>query len=383
MRLAMLGPYPADLNANKISGGVQAVIVNMVKGLARFKDMEIHVVTADPDALKEKDFTVNGIKVYTVPLDKRFGNITFYANTRKRISRKIDYIKPDIVHTHMFGYYTLASLDTGHKKVIVSTHGISNIYWHKPAGLIEMIRYGFQGHVYNKCARKAKRIIVNSPYTKRHLAGFKKTGLYELNNPVSSSFFDIDNNAEEKGRILFAGYICEEKGVMTIMEAFSALKKTRGQLTLDLVGKIVDDDFYMKACRFVKANKLEGSVRFLGQLNENDLMDEYRRASVFVFPSKQDVAPLSVLQAMASSKAIAASDVGGIPYILDNGINGFLVDKDDSQALADKISLFLNDEALAREFGSRAREKVFRDHRIDVVTDRLYKIYREVLDQKD
>lgn len=383
MKLAILGPYPTDLNINKISGGVQAVIVNMVKGLARFKDIEIHVVTADPDAREEKDFTIDGIRVYAVPLDKKFGNITFYSNTRKRICRKIGYIKPDIVHTHMFGYYTLAGLDTGHKKVIVSTHGISNINWHRPARLIEMIRYGSQDYIYNKCARKAKRIIINSPYTKKHLAKFKKRNLYELNNPVSSAFFDIDNNAEEKGRILFAGYICGEKGVMTILEAFNILKKTHSHLTLNLVGKIVDHNFYMKASGFIKDNKLEGCVNFLGQLNENDLMDEYRKASVFVFPSKQDVAPLSVLQAMASSKAIVASDIGGIPYILDDGINGFLVNKDDSLALADKVSLFLKDEALAREFGSRAKEKVFRDCRIDVVTDRLSEIYREVLNQKD
>lgn len=383
MKLAMLGPYPIDLDVNKISGGVQAVIVNMVKGLARFKDLEIHVVTTGHEAREEKDFIINGARVYAVPLDKRFGNATFYSNTRKRICKKIKIIKPDIVHTHMFGYYTLAGLDTGHKKVIVSTHGISNSKWDEPSSFKEKIRYIFQDHIYNKCAKGAKRIIINSPYTRECLAKFKKTDLYELNNPVSSSYFDIDNNAEEGGRIFFAGYICDAKGVMTILEAFNILKKTYGQLTLNLAGKIVDHDFYMKAARYVKDNKLEGFVNFLGQLDENDLMDEYRKASVFAFPSKQDVAPVSILQAMASGKAIVASNIGGIPYILDNGINGFLVDKTDSQAMADKASLFLKDEKLRREFGSRAREKVFRDYRIEAVTDKLYKIYKEVLAQKD
>jgi len=380
----MLGPYPIDLNANKISGGVHAVIVNMVKGLARFKDLEIHVVTADPETQEEKNFTVNGIRVYAVPLDKRFGNATLYSNTRKRICKKIKIIKPDIVHTHMFGYYTLAGLDTGHRKVIVSTHGISNSSWDKSSSFKEKIRYIFHDHIYNKCAKGAKRIIINSPYTRERLAKFEKPDLYELNNPVSSSYFDIDNNAEEGGRIFFAGYICGAKGVMTTLEAFNILKKTHHQsLTLNLAGKIVDHDFYMKAARYVKDNKLEGFVNFLGQLDENDLMDEYRKASVFVFPSKQDVAPVSVLEAMASGKAIVASNVGGIPYIIDNGVNGFLVNKMDSVALAEKISLFLKDEKLRKDMGSRAREKVLRDYRIEVVTDKLYKIYKEVLAQKD
>ena len=41
MKLAMLGPYPIDIEVNRISGGVQAVIENMVKGLARFKDLDM------------------------------------------------------------------------------------------------------------------------------------------------------------------------------------------------------------------------------------------------------------------------------------------------------------------------------------------------------
>src|SRR3989338_7738235 len=332
MKLAILGPYPIDLDASKISGGVQAVIVNMVKGLSRFKDLEIHVVTASPDAEEEKEFMADGVSVHIVPFDNRFGNITFYSNIRKRICKKIQDIKPDIMHSHMFGYYTLAGMDTGHKKMIVSTHGISNSSWHRPSGFIEMIRYFSQDYIYNKCAKSARRIIVNSPYTKERLAKFtpsspKGERVYELNNTVSSQFFDIDNNSEEPGRILFAGYVCDAKGVMTILEAFNILKKRYGYLTLNLAGEIADRGFYMKAVKYLNNNKLEGHVNFLGHLDENSLIDEYRKASVFVFPSKQDVAPVSVLQAMASAKAIVASNVGGIPYIIDDGVNGFLVNK--------------------------------------------------------
>lgn len=391
MKLAILGPYPADLDTGKISGGVQAVIVNMVKGLSRFKDLEIHVVTADTDAEEEKEFLADGVSVHIVPFDKRFGNVTLYSNTRKRICEKIQDIKPDIVHSHMFGYYTLAGLDAGHKKMVVSTHGISNSSWYGPSSFIEMIRYFSQDYIYNKCAKSAKWIIVNSPYTKGHLAKFipspfslpKGERVYELNNSVSSPFFDIDNNSEEPGRILFAGYVCDAKGVMTILEAFNILKKRYSYLTLNLAGKISDPSFYKKAIRYLKRNNLTGYVNFLGHLDENNLMHEYRRASVFVFPSKQDVAPVSVLQAMASAKAIVASNVGGIPYIIDDGVNGFLVDKMDSGALAEKVSLFLKDYSLRKRFGLEAREKAFRDYRIEVVTDRLYKIYKEIMAQED
>jgi len=115
IKLAMLGPYPIDDNGY-IKGGVQAVIVNMVKGLQKFEDLDIHIVTADHRINKDLYVTFNGVNIHAVPLDKRFGNISLFLRTRRRICEKLNQISPDLVHTHMFGYYTLAALNSGHKK---------------------------------------------------------------------------------------------------------------------------------------------------------------------------------------------------------------------------------------------------------------------------
>ncbi len=130
--------------------------------------------------------------------------------------------------------------------------------------------------------------------------------------------------------------------------------------------------------RFIKDNGLNGFVDFLGRLDDNGLKEEYKRASVFVFPSQQDVAPLAVLQAMAAGKAIVASRVGGIPYMIDDGINGFLIEKKDHHALAEKIELSIKDDNLRRMSGFNAQKKISDDYRIDAVTDRLYKIYQDI-----
>lgn len=378
MRLAMIGPYPIDGDVSEISGGVQAVIVNMIKGLSRFKDLEIHIVTASFFIDKETDFASGGINVHVVPLDRRFGNIKLYSNTRKRICKKINYLSPDLVHTHMFGYYTLAALDSGHNKVIISTHGISNGNWGLSYGIVERIRRYMQDYIYIQCVKKAENIITNSLFARKALARFGKKRMYELNNPISDAFFGIDNNSEENGRILFVGNVCEAKGIMTILQALNIMKKRFEKIKFVIAGDITEQNFYQKAMRFIKDNGLDGFVDFLGHLDDNRLKEEYKKASVFVFPSQQDVAPLAVLQAMAAGKAIVASRVGGIPYMIDDGINGFLIEKKDHHALAEKIELSIKDDNLRRMSGFNAQKKISDDYRIDAVTDRLYKIYQDI-----
>lgn len=377
MKLAILGPYPVDSSNNSINGGVQAVIVNMVKGISRFKDLDIHIITANPGISDNLDFISDGIHVHAVHLDKRFGNITLYSNTRKRLRDKIRILKPDLVHTHMFGYYTLAALDSGHKKVIVSTHGISNSNWGISYNIIEKIRRYLQDYIYIKCVNGSRDIIINSPFARTCLAGFKKMKIYELNNPVSDVFFDIDNRSAEEQRILFAGHVCESKGITTLLHAMNILKKSFGQVRLMIAGDIADQDYYSRIKRFIEERGLAGSVNFLGHLNDAELLEEYRKASIFAFPSQQDVAPLALLQAMAAGKAIVTTLVGGIPYIIDDGVNGFLIQKKAFSALADKISLLIKDRRLLRRMGDNAREKVSSNYRISTVSEGLYKIYGE------
>ena len=378
MKVAILGPYPLNNNLKSVNGGVQAVVVNMVKGLSRFKDLDIHIVTASPCLDRDIDIIYTGVHVHAVVLDKRFGNITLYWNTRKRISGKIKEIRPDLVHTHMFGYYTLAALNSGYKRIIVSTHGISNKNWGVSCGILERVRRYLQDYTYIRCANKAENIIMNSPYARKSLSGINKKKVYGLNNPVSDLFFDIDKGGEEEGRILFVGNVCEAKGIMTLLRSLNLLRRSLGRVQFMIAGRIMDRAFYSKAVRFIRENGLDRFVNFLGHLDEDRLKEEYRKAAVFVFPSQQDVAPLAVLQAMAMGKAIVASRVGGIPYIIDDNINGFLIENNDYTALADKISFFLNDSGLRKRFGLKAQKKVSRDCRISVVTDRLYEIYKEI-----
>ncbi|MBC8473953.1 MAG: glycosyltransferase family 4 protein [Candidatus Omnitrophica bacterium] len=376
MKIAILGPYPYSSDIKNISGGVQAVVVNMVQGLSKFKDLDIHVVTSSHLIDKDTYFTHNGISIHTVPAEGNLGNVTFYSKTRKAIHKKLDEIKPDLVHAHMLGYYTLAALDKGYKRVVVSTHGLFDSSQPSFYDLKAKIRSCFQICMSIRCMKKTENFILNSPFARKYLSRqLRHKNIYELNNPVSDSFFNIDRDSEEEGRLLFVGNISRAKGLMVLLHAINIVKKGFGGIRLRIAGQTREDKFYQQLLGFIKENGLDNHVQFLGSLNEEELKEEYKKASMFVFPSQQDVAPLALLQAMAAGKAIVTTRVGGIPYIIDDGVNGFLVDKQDFMGLAEKIALFMKEPALRKRFGLNAHTKVFEDYRIDEVSRKLYEIY--------
>jgi len=381
MRLAIVGPYPPDGDMNRIHGGVEAVIVNMIKGLARFKGMDIHVITASTRVEAELDFMAGGAHIHAIPAPARFGNITLYSGVRKRIAARIRALDPDVVHSHTFGYYTLATFDSGHKKVIVSTHGMSNGMRSEKRGIVEIIRDSMQDYMYTACSKMVKNIIVNSPFARKTLGGLKNKIVYELDNPVSEAFFNLGNESEEDFRILFAGKICGQKGIMDILFSAKILRERVKNICFRIAGPFMDREFYSNAMRFVMKNRLEGIVNFLGPLDENALREEYRKACIFAFPSREDVAPVAVLEAMAAGKAIVASDTGGIPYIIEDGVNGFLIKTGDVNALTEKILLFIKDPGLRRRLGVMANIKASQHNRLDRVADKLRGIYEEVLNR--
>jgi|GEM_PF-2502618 len=380
MKLAMIGPYPVNNETERINGGVQAVVVNLVNGLLRFSDLEIHIITASHSVKKDMDYKSNGMTVHSVPLDRIFGNSTLYYSTRKRILKKIREIKPDILHSHCFGYETLAALDSRHKKIIISTHGINTAKWGPAYNILDTMRVYMQNRIYENCIKRAENILINTQYAGQHLRGFNKIKICELNNPVSDIFLDMDNRHEDDERILFVGNVCQRKGIMTLLEAVNILKPCFRNLRLMIAGPVAEKDYYVKLSAFVKDNGLSECVHFLWQLNERELRNEYQKASIFAFPSLKDEAPVALLQAMASGKAIVATRAGGIPYMIDEGVTGFLIEKENSADLADRIALFIKDSGLRRRFGGNAREKALKENSIAAVTDRLYCIYKKVND---
>ena len=101
---------------------------------------------------------------------------------------------------------------------------------------------------------------------------------------------------------------------------------------------------------------IDDLVTFLGKQSQNDLPLYYSAAEVLVVPSHYESFGMVAVEALACGTPVIASDVGGLSYIVEDGVTGFLVPDQQPEILADRLEFLLEIEPLRRAFGRRAAQ---------------------------
>lgn len=118
-------------------------------------------------------------------------------------------------------------------------------------------------------------------------------------------------------------------------------------------------------------------VRWLGWLDENAKAAALADSDVFVLPSISEGLPMALLEAMANGLAVVATDMGGVPDVLTDGVDGLVVPPGDPAPLASAISLLVNRSDRRNQLGAAARDRA-EDLGVGEVAARLDAIYREL-----
>jgi glycosyltransferase involved in cell wall biosynthesis len=130
----------------------------------------------------------------------------------------------------------------------------------------------------------------------------------------------------------------------------------------------------------VRALGIESRVRFLGV--RSDIPDLLRAADVFVFPSRWEGNPLSVMEAMAAGLPVVATAVGGVPELVEDGASGILVPNEDLHGLVAAMQRMAQNPDLREQMGRAARCRAV--ERFDIQqTVRAYEaLYEEILQRQ-
>jgi glycosyltransferase involved in cell wall biosynthesis len=132
----------------------------------------------------------------------------------------------------------------------------------------------------------------------------------------------------------------------------------------------------------IRARGLDAHTLLIGRASEEDLHAWYEAASLFVHPTRYEGSSLVTLEAMAHRLAVVGTRAGGLPDKVRPGVNGWLVDPGDVDALAQAIVQAAAEPARLPEMGARSREIVAREFAWDVLVERQIALYRELLDRQ-
>ena len=169
-------------------------------------------------------------------------------------------------------------------------------------------------------------------------------------------------------RLLFVGRLDRQKGADVLFSAMALLSDSAFAV---VVGSAVVDDFR-------SALVSPSSVKFVGWMDRQDIVQLYASADLLVIPSRWEAFGLVALEGMRAGLPVVASRVGGLPEIIQDGLTGRLVDPEDADQLAAAVSS-LRDASLRVAMGALGRQRFLQVFRIERVIEELELVYRTAM----
>lgn len=340
------------------TGGIASVILPL---LMELKGMEMEVMTV---FLSDGPMVRMAESLGLAPRIIRRGHL-MDVRLVARLTAMIRRERVRIVHTHGVSgnfYGRLAAFFARGAVTVTSVHADTMSELADATGSMMKARVWHGVDLY--MARLSKLIIVNS----------ESTGKLMIQKGVR----------EEKLRVVYNGLDCSSRPAVDSAEVRRELGISEGARVVGSVGRLTATKNYplfIKAARHVldsepdvfflivgdgpERSALEGMARGFGMENRfiitgwSEDVDRYLGImDIFALTSLREGFGLVILEAMKYSLPVAATRVGGVPEVVEDGVTGFLVSSDDDAGLADKIMTLLADAPLCRRFGKNGRKRL-------------------------
>ncbi len=246
------------------------------------------------------------------------------------------------------------------------------------------IRLGLRegGQIYRRLFRRGDCFLAISQANREHLIRFGADPEKIRYHPVGIDFgrfapsFAADEVPAEGEvvRVLTVARLVKEKGLDDGIRAVAGLLQDRPGLRLEY--RIIGDGPEKPALlRLVDELKIGDAVRLLGPRPQRDVLSAMRGSHLFLLPSREEVLPVVLMEALASGLPVVATSVGSVAEIVQDGLSGHLVPPGDTQAMSLRLGTFLDHPGKGREMAARGRKDVAERFDIRRWNPRLVRIY--------
>jgi 1,2-diacylglycerol 3-alpha-glucosyltransferase len=197
-------------------------------------------------------------------------------------------------------------------------------------------------------------------------------------NCVDTDLFVSPDSRDEKLNLVYMGRLSYEKNIAVVIDAFKIILSHYPATTLTLIG---DGPEKFALERQAVLLGIESKMNFSGMLRGVDLVKALQMGDIFMTASASENLPLSIIEAMATGMPVVGVDSLGIPEIVRDGENGFLVPPDDAEAMAHSTLKLLLDVNLRRKMSLIAHETAQNFSR-SKIAERLEKHYLDTINAK-
>lgn len=374
MKIVFATHFPHD--PGKPHGGVEAVVVNLAQGITRLGGIDLSIVTLDSAVEDSVIDDWDGIKIHRLPRRANGELLNAITTGRREIQAYIRSLSPDIVHAHDTYGIMMKGLELPR---VFTVHGFIYADTRLSNKKLSFLRSMMWKYIEQSSWSEQPNIISISPYVRERVSGLSKAVIFDIDNPISSDFFEIQRN-EGKGIVFSAAHINPRKNTLSLIEAACLLKKRGVDIELRLAGKITDAQYGNLIEEAINRCGLRECVKMLGVVGSDRIRDELSTASIFALVSHEENSPMGIEEAMAAGVPIVTSNKCGMPYMVNHRASGLLVDQMKPEDIANKIAFLLTNDAERKRMGEHAKRVAQERFHIDVVAKRTFDTYQEILD---
>lgn len=185
-----------------------------------------------------------------------------------------------------------------------------------------------------------------------------------------------ENERENSLNVLFVGGVgAKTKGIYDVFKAIPLVLKEFKNICFVLVActNVKKPDFISKR------PEIFSHIKFLDYVYDDKKIDVFNDSDIFVLPSYSEGLPITMLEAMACGLPIIATSVGGVPEVIADKENGFLIETGNHEALAEKIIILAKDGKLRQIMATNNVNKIRKQYDLKVVTEELDGLYAQLL----
>ena len=361
-------------------GGTENHLLNLIKSLTN-AGVEVGIVCPKGGIFTEKE------NVYYLDIKKEgfFKSLSF-------ISKVIKKFRPNLIHTHLTraSYIGLTCKILYNIPIVATVHNLlgrskafnysSNALFPENTDMAFKLIIFFGGKLIavSNCIKEAlvaDKIDASKVQVISNGTHFADMPVSQRNNEFRSKY-GINENHILVGVV---GSVKKGKGQILAVQALNLLPdEIKDRVRLVLIGKYNEDNYKQSIDDYVSENNLQKNVIFAGV--QTNMIDVYADIDIFLHPSYSEACSMAVIEAMAEAKPIVLSNIPANSAIIDDGINGCLVELNPSDIEAALLKLISNDE-LRKSLSSNAREKAVNFYSLEKMTANYIAFYKSNIKQ--
>ena len=381
MRIIQIGQFP--LSPDLIRGGIESSVF----GLASEQSKNHSVFVFDNPRFDCAD-SIERVGDLTVYRFRNKGRHQQDASGRiPDMLQIISTLRPSICHLHgtsPFNWRIFKALRDHGVPVVVTVHGL--IYVEKR----ELLRKHFslkalyqlivQSSAERRILKAAKEVIVDTKYVEdaiRHYHLSSVPHMTVIPQGIQEEYYQI-SCASDSQEILSVGAIAQRKGHLLLVQSFERLCGKMPEAHLTICGSMAESDYYMRIKAYLSSSPFKDRISIFTDVPKEDLFSLYRKAHLFALHSQEESQGIALAEAMATGLPVVSTKVGGIPFVIADGMTGLLSDYGDTISFSSSLEHLLTSQDDWWEMSRKCR-KTARQYSWKTISESVSVVYNSLL----